>query len=123
MNPVNLPETIPHDQSDLSELQITQVFWVVGAAQRLANLGLYDEVPMGIPLNKNQEWVEIDKIRRFLFDDDFEIASIFYGLVTKDGTDTDNYDEETFESMTKVLIDYKDNRTELVRCTLEHSFV
>lgn len=119
---MNQTETIPHDQSDLSELQITQIFWVVGAAQRLANLGLFDETPMGIPLSKNQEWVELDKIRRFLFEDDFEVAQIFYGLLTQDGEDSGNYDEETFDGMTKCLIDYKDNRIELFRCVLEHGF-
>ena len=36
-----------------NELQCSQVFWVVGAAQRLANLGLLDEVPIGIAMDKN----------------------------------------------------------------------
>ena len=41
-------------------------FWVVGAAQRLANLGLLDEVPIGIAMDKNEEWIELDKTRHFL---------------------------------------------------------
>jgi len=107
-----------------TELQCSQVFWVVGAAQRLANLGLLDEVPCGIPIEKNDEWVELDKTRHFLFENDFEVASIFYGLVTHGyGDDADTYDEDNFDNMTKCLIDYKDNRTELVRCVLEHTLI
>ena len=111
------------NQTEPTELQCSQVFWVVGAAQRLANLGLLDAVPIGIAMEKNDEWIELDKTRQFLFENDFEIASIFYALVTNDGKLEDNYDESTFDNMTQVLIDYKDNRIELVRCALEHCLV
>jgi len=97
-----------------------KVMWVVGALERLATLGLIGaDIPLKLTANAVEDYLEIDEHRELLFDSDFEIASIF-NAIANDETDTDPDD---IKPMIELLLEYKNNRTEVVKYALSQQFV
>lgn len=100
-----------------------KVMWVVGALERLATLGLIgDNIPLQLSANAVDDYLEIDEHRELLFESDFEIASIFTALAN-DECDPDTQDPEDIKPIIELLIDYKDNRTEIVRYALSKQLI
>ena len=100
-----------------------KVMWVVGALERLATLGLIGaDVPLKLSADAVEDYLEIDEHREFLFESDFEIASIFTALA-KDECDPEVQDPEDTKPIIDLLLEYKDNRTEIVRYALMQQIV
>jgi hypothetical protein len=99
-----------------------KVMWVVGALERLATLGLIGaDVPLKLSQDAISDYLEIDEHRELLFESDFEIASIFTALAN-DECDPEVQDPEDIKPIIDLLLEYKDNRTEIVRYALSNQF-
>jgi hypothetical protein len=100
-----------------------KVMWVVGALERLATLGLIGpDIPLQLSGNAVEDYLEIDEHRELLFDSDFEIATIFTALAN-DECDPELQDPEDFKPLIELLVEYKNNRTEIVRYALMKQIV
>lgn len=98
-----------------------KVMWVVGALERLATLGLIGaDVPLKLSADAVEDYLEIDEHRELLFESDFEIASIFTALANDESEDTDPDD---IKPIIDLLLEYKDNRTEIVRYALSQQLI
>ena len=108
-----------------TELSIGEckVMWVVGALERLATLGLIGpDIPLKLTGNAVEDYLQIDEHRELLFESDFEIASIFTALAN-DECDPDIQDPDDIKPIIDLLLEYKDNRTEIVKYALSQQFV
>ena len=98
-----------------------KVMWVVGALERLATLGLISsDIPLALTADAIDDYMEIDEYRDQLFPNDFEITQIFKGIAN-----SSNEREVELEDMNDVidlLLEYKNNRTEIVKYALSHQF-
>jgi len=100
-----------------------KVMWVVGALERLATLGLIGpDIPLKLSSNAIEDYLEIDENRELLFESDFEIASIFTALAD-DECDPEIQDPNDYKPIIDLLIQYKDNRTQIVKYALSHQTV
>ena len=100
-----------------------KVMWVVGALERLATLGLIGpDVPLQLSGSAVEDYLEIDEHRELLFESDFEIASIFTALAN-DECDPEVQDPEDTKPIIDLLLEYKDNRTEIVRYALSKQLI
>lgn len=96
--------------------------WVVGAAERLATLGLLSpDVPLKLSSESIDYFIEIDEHRDILFSSDFEIAQIFKAIANSEN-DYEVSDEDT-KNVIDLILEYKNNRTEIVRYALSHQTV
>jgi hypothetical protein len=99
-----------------------KVLWVVGAAERLATLGMLSpDVPLKLSADAVDDFIEIDNHRDKLFPNDFEIAQIFKAIAK-----TENeyeVDDEDTNSIIDLILEYKNNRTEIVKYALSHQTV
>lgn len=108
---------------ELHSISDCKLLWVVGAAERLATLGMIGkDIPYTISSDTIDEYLKIDKRRYDLFESDYEIAQIFHCLVRLK-TNEDDIDDENVEDIIDLLIDYKNQRTELVKYALCQTFV
>jgi hypothetical protein len=99
-----------------------KVMWVVGALQRLATLGMIGpDIPLKLTPEAVDDYLEIDNHRNILFESDFEIASIFNALA-KSECDEEPSPEDT-EAIIELILEYKNNRTEIVKFALSHQSV
>lgn len=99
-----------------------KVLWVVGAAERLATLGLLSpDIPLHLTSDAVEDYMEIDNHRDILFESDFEIASIFNALAKC--TNEEEVDDEDLRNVVDLILEYKNNRTEVVRYALSHQLV
>ena len=108
-----------------TELSIGEckIMWVVGALERLATLGLIGpDVPLKLTANAVEDYLQIDEHRELLFESDFEIASIFTALAN-DECDPELQNPEDTKPIIDLLLEYKDNRTEIVKYALSQQFV
>lgn len=97
-----------------------QILWVVGAAERLATLGMFGgDVPLRIPNSRIELYLELDEQRDLLFESNFEIYKIFKSLVEE--YQEEETDSEDLQQMVDLLVEYKENRTELVKYALSHA--
>lgn len=99
-----------------------KVMWVVGAAERLATLGLLGgDVPVRISPEGIDQYLEIDEHRDYLFQSDFEIAQIFKAVA--ENHSEDEIDSEDMNVMIDLLVDYKNCREDVVKYALSNQFV
>ena len=99
-----------------------KVMWVVGALERLATLGLIgSNIPLKLTSDAVETYLLIDENRELLFDSDFEIASIFTELATEE-CDEDTQKQEDIKPIIELLLDYKNNRTDIVKYALTNQF-
>lgn len=91
-----------------------KVLWVVGAAERLATLGLLSpDIPMKLTAEAIDDFIEIDENVDLLFPNDFEIASIFRQIASSENEY--EVDKEDTNQIIRLILEYKNNRTELVK--------
>ena len=98
-----------------------KVMWVVGALERLATLGaLSSDIPLSLSQDAIDDYIQIDNDRQYLFESDFEIAQIFRAVAnTHNERDVD---EEDICDVIELLLHYKNDREELVKCCLSQAF-
>lgn len=97
-----------------------KVLWVVGAAERLATLGLLSsDIPMKLTAEAVDDFIEIDENVNLLFPNDFEIASIFRQIASSENEY--EVDKEDTNQVIRLILEYKNNRTELVKYALSHA--
>jgi hypothetical protein len=99
-----------------------KVLWVIGALERLATLGMLNsDIPLKISADVIDDYLEIDNDRQYLFESDFEIAQIFRCIANEHNDGEEN--EEDICSVIELLLNYKNDREELVKYALSASFV
>ena len=97
-----------------------KVMWVVGALERLATLGLIGaDIPLKLTSSAIDDYLEIDEHRELLFSSDFEVATIFTAIA-KDECDEELQDPDELKPVIELLLDYKNNRTDVVKYALSH---
>ena len=106
--------------TELSTLEY-QIIWVVGAAERLATLGYLEEVPLRIPPNGIDLFLEADRNVNALFKSDFEIVQLFKQIATSDSDD--EVDENDLDCMTKLILEYKNNRYKMFQHSLSQQSI
>ena len=95
-----------------------KVMWVVGALERLATLGLIgSNIPLKLNSDAVEDYIQIDEHRELLFDSDFEIASIFTEITNQE---CDEQNPDDIKPIIDLLLEYKNNRTEIVKYALSH---
>ncbi len=99
-----------------------KVMWVVGALQRLATLGMIGpDIPLKLTPEAVDDYIEIDNHRNLLFESDFEIATIFNALAKDECDEEPNPDD--VEAIVDLILEYKNNRTEIVKFALSHQSI
>jgi len=105
----------------ISNLSIDEckVLWVVGAAERLATLGMLSpDIPLRLSSDAVDDYLEIDNHRDILFESDFEIASIFNAIAESENDE--EVEPEDTRQIVDLILEYKNNRTEIVKYALSH---
>jgi hypothetical protein len=98
-----------------------KVLWVVGALERLATLGMLNsDIPLALSQDAIDDYICIDNDRQYLFESDFEIAQIFRCIANENNEH--EVDEDDICSVIELLLNYKNDREELVRYALSCSF-
>lgn len=99
-----------------------KVMWVVGAAERLATLGIFSsDVPLKIASDAIDTYIQIDDVRDCLFEDDKEVAMIFEVMARTESCE--EIDKESMDDMIDLILEYKNNRTQLVKHALSYGGV
>jgi hypothetical protein len=100
-----------------------KIMWVVGALERLATLGLLGpDVPLKLSAHAVEDYIQIDEHRELLFESDFEIASIMTALIN-DECDPEVQDPEDTNLLIDLLLEYKNNRTEIVKYAISYQLI
>jgi len=82
-----------------------KVLWVVGAAERLATLGLLSsDIPMKLTAEAVDDFIEIDENVNLLFPNDFEIASIFRQIASSENEY--EVDKEDTNQVIRLILEY-----------------
>jgi L-rhamnose mutarotase len=103
-------------QLTISEMK---VMWVVGATERLATLGLLSpNIPMQLTADAVDYFIEIDNHRNLLFSCDFEIEQIFKVMAKAESCE--EVSDYVMDRMVELILEYKNNRTELVKKALSY---
>lgn len=96
-----------------------KVMWVIGALERLATLGLVDpNIPFKVSQDGLEIYLEADENRNTLFNSDYEVAEIFKALSKQENVK----ESEHVGDMILLLMEYKNNREELVKYALSQEF-
>jgi hypothetical protein len=99
----------------------SKVLWVVGAAERLATLGLLSpDIPTRLAADAIDNFIEIDRDVDLLFSSDYEIASVFREIAST--FNEREVDENDMRSVVNLILEFKNNRTNLVKYALSHQF-
>ena len=100
-----------------------KIMWVVGALERLATLGLIGpDIPMKLTSDAVDDYLQIDEYRELLFSSDFEVANIFTAIANEE-CDPELQDPDDLKPVIELLIDYKNNRTDVVKYALSHQLI
>ena len=99
----------------------SKVVWVVGAAERLATLGLLSpDIPTRLTADAIDDFIKIDNDVDLLFSSDYEVVSIFREIASI--LNEREVDEDDMRNVVNLILEYKNNRTELVKYALSHQF-
>jgi len=99
-----------------------KILWVVGAAERLATLGmLSSDIPMKLSAYAVDYFIEIDNHRDLLFPDDFEIEQIFRIIAKAESAE--EVSDDDMNDIIKLILEYKNNRTEIVKYALSQQTI
>jgi hypothetical protein len=102
---------VANDQLTIEEAQF---FWVAGAIERLASLGVFSpNVPFTVSPDKVEEFQRIDENINNIFRSDAEVISVFYLIMKNEYKTLPPID--MFERMCLFLMEYKNNRDKLYR--------
>lgn len=97
----------------------SKVIWVVGAAERLATLGLLSpDIPTRLTADAIDDFIKIDQDVDLLFSSDYEVASIFREIASIHNER--EVDEDDMRSVVNLILEFKNNRTNLVKYALSH---
>ena len=103
---------------EISSLE-QKIIWLVGATERLATLGLLYETPLKITQNTIDLFLEIDEYRDHLLKDEYELIDILKTMIVSESEE--EVDNSTIQEITKLVLEYKNNRTELVKFALSRA--
>lgn len=96
-----------------------KVLWVIGSLERLATLKIIDgDIPLRLSEDALDDYLFADNYRQRLFNSDTEVEEVFSGVSMSTETKPEDYN-----TLVRLLLEYKNNRTELVRYALERGFV
>lgn len=98
--------------------QADQLFWVIGALERLQHLGYIRGAVQCVTQQKIDDWVEIDAGRLEIIDDNALRGATMY-LCRKGGLTN----REEVEAMISLVKDFRDQRELLVRNALEKNMI
>jgi hypothetical protein len=99
-----------------------KMIWVIGAAERLATLGMLSpDIPLKLSADAVDNFIEIDEHRNLLFPNDFEIAQIFKAIARSENEF--EVEEKEINQIIDLILEYKNNRTEIVKYALSHQTV
>ena len=99
-----------------------KVLWVIGAAERLATLGLIGgDIPLRLTPEAIDDYLEIDEYRNILFENDFEVAQIFKCIAETESSV--EIDKEDMDQLVFLMLEFKNNREQLVKYALTHASV
>ena len=99
-----------------------KVMWVVGAAERLATMGLLSpDIPMKLTSDAVDDFIEIDNDVDLLFPNEFEIAQIFKEIANSHNEY--EVDSEDTNQIIRLILEYKNNRIELMKYALSHQTI
>ena len=74
-----------------------------------------------ITFKRKQDFIEFDNHRDILFNSDFEVASIFNELAAIENDE--EVEPDQLRSVVDLILEYKNNRTEIVKYALSHQTV
>lgn len=99
-----------------------KVMWVIGAAERLATLGLIGgDIPLRLTPEAIDQYLELDEYRNILFESDFEVAQIFKCIAETESHE--EIDKEDMDQLVFLLLEFKNNREKIVKYALTHASV
>ena len=93
----------------LTELQI---FWAVGALERLCTLGLLQQPPLQVSPEAIDLFVELDEHRDKLFPDDEYLKQLVTTIIKSESPETT---EDDSKQIANFVCEYKNERTQLVK--------
>jgi hypothetical protein len=79
------------------------------------------DIPLKLTPEAVDDYLEIDNHRDLLFESDFEIATIF-NAITKDECD-EQPEPDDVDAIVDLILEYKNNRTEIVKFALSHQSI
>ena len=96
-----------------------QVIWVVGTLERLVHLGLISGPTDHIAPDAIDLYLKLDEnVNDFLYDDELKELARYVIIDTCDQSPP----QKTIDDITTLLLEYKNNRNELLRYALNHSY-
>lgn len=96
-----------------------QVLWVFGALERLATLGYLNDVPIYVGEAGIDAYIYADDSRHILFEDQSDVGRIFKLIANDKQIIEQPISESESESIVRLLLEYKNNRENLVKEGLE----
>lgn len=107
------------NSNNLSLLEC-QILWVVGVTERLVMLGIMKpDLPLNLVPEAQEAFMILDENVNSIFADDSEIVELFKVMVKTECNDL--VSEEDTNTIASVILQYKNNRTELVKYALKNS--
>jgi len=103
-----------------NELLESQILWICGAAERLVGLGLLSSTPIVVSPDAIDTYLAIDEYRDLLFDSNYEIVHILRVIYERFNQEVV---EEEFRMLVNMLIEYKEDRSGIVKFALEECAV
>jgi hypothetical protein len=98
-------------QTDTTE---NRIIWVVGALERLARLGFFDEIGYTISDDLIDFYYDLDETREYLFDHDQEIMSILIALMEES-----NLSSTVVQEIYQLVVNYKNERNHVFSYAME----
>ena len=95
-----------------SSLPELKVFWIIGALERLAGLGIIQDPVYQVKPEKIDFFIEIDEHRDDIFHDDDEVKEYAFELIAEESPNTPKAD---IEPIVDFILKYKNDRTQLVK--------
>jgi len=97
-----------------------KLLWIIGALERLATLELLDSnVPVKVSTNAIDRYLNLDENRNDLFEDDYEVVSCLVGIIQEESDPVPSNEEIAVIAV--LLMQYKNNREEMVRFALSRN--
>jgi hypothetical protein len=97
--------------------QSKQLFWVMGAIERLQGLGFILGSPRHVIVDKIDEWNQIDSERHELMDDESLESATAYICETNGAKDEDA------AVITEAVFSFRDRREDMVKFAMKNNLV
>lgn len=97
-------------------LPTLQVFWVVGALERLSTLGFLQQPLLQVSAHAIDFFVELDEHRNNLFADDTSLTDLVTAIIKSESPKTP---EEDIKLITNLVCEYKNERTDMVKYAMK----